>query len=32
MDDYDNIYNCSGLNFGTYEIFDMFWFIIFHGV
>jgi hypothetical protein len=31
MDDYDRIQNCSGLKYGTYEIFDIFWLIGFNG-
>jgi hypothetical protein len=29
MDDYDEIYNYSGLKYDTYEIFDTFWLISF---
>jgi hypothetical protein len=29
MDDYDGIYNCNDLKYGTYEIFDTFLFISF---
>ncbi len=31
MDDYDEILNCNGLKYGSYEIFDTFWFITFYG-
>jgi len=31
MDDYDGFYNCNGLTYGTYEIFDTFLFINFDG-
>jgi hypothetical protein len=31
MDDYDGIYNCNGLKYNLFEIFDNFWFIIFYG-
>ncbi len=31
MDDYDGIYNFSGLKYGTYEIFDIFLLINFDG-
>jgi hypothetical protein len=31
MDDYDKIYNYSGIKYGPYEIFDNFRFIIFYG-
>jgi len=31
MADYDGIYNCNGLKYGTYEIFDIFLFINFDG-
>jgi hypothetical protein len=31
MDDYDGIYNCNDLKYGTYEIFDIFLFISFDG-
>ncbi len=24
MNDYEGIYNCNGLKYGTYEIFDIF--------
>jgi hypothetical protein len=27
LDEIDGIYNYSGLNYGTYTIFDTFWFI-----
>jgi len=27
LNDYDGIYNCNGLEYGTYEIFDTFLFI-----
>jgi hypothetical protein len=27
MDDIDGIENCSGLEYGTYKIFDTFWLI-----
>jgi hypothetical protein len=31
MDDYDGIYNCNGLKYGTHEIFEFFWLISFDG-
>jgi hypothetical protein len=31
MDDYDEIYNCNGLKYNSFEIFDNFGFIIFYG-
>jgi hypothetical protein len=31
MDEYDGIYNCNGLIYGSYEIFDTFWLISFDG-
>jgi hypothetical protein len=31
MDDYERIYNCNGLKYIPFEIFDNFWFIIFYG-
>jgi hypothetical protein len=31
MDEYDGIYNCNGLIYSNYEIFNIFWFISFDG-
>jgi hypothetical protein len=31
MDDYDGIWNCDGLKYSPFEIFDNFWLIIFYG-
>jgi len=32
MDDYDGIYNCNGLKYDIYEIFDTLWFINLMGI
>jgi hypothetical protein len=31
MDEIDGIWSCNGLKYGTYKIFDTFWFIKING-